>query len=81
MNDWSAEIITEPSPGKRISEKQLMKYTKCNNTPAIELENYPRHTQVVKQCVKVVSDVSLRTKTAVWVFRYTNQFASKYVKL
>ena len=33
-----------------------MKYIKYSNTPAIELENYPCHTQAVERCVKLVSD-------------------------
>ena len=59
MSDWSSrstENITEPSANKRISEKDLMKYIKYNNAPAIEVENYPCRTQVVERCVKLVSD-------------------------
>ena len=56
MSDWSAKNITELPPDKRISEKEMMKYIKYNNTPAIELENYPCHTQAVERCVKLSSD-------------------------
>ena len=56
MSDWSAENITELPSDKSISEKELMKHIKYNNTPAIELENYPCHTQVVERYVKLVSD-------------------------
>ena len=35
-----------------------MKYIKHNNTSAIELKNYPCHTQTIKQCVKLVSDAA-----------------------
>ena len=52
MSDWSKENITEPSANKRISEKDLMKYIKYNNAPAIEVENYPCRTQAVERCVK-----------------------------
>ena len=41
-----------------ISEKDLMKYIKHKNAPAIELENYPCHTQAVARCVKLVSDAA-----------------------
>ena len=33
-----------------------MKYIKHNNTSAIELKNYPCHTQAVKGCVNLASD-------------------------
>ena len=56
MSDWSAENITELPTDKRISKKESMKYIKYNNTPAIELENYPCHTQAVERCVKLVRD-------------------------
>ena len=35
-----------------------MKYIKQNNTPAIDLKNYPCHTQAVELCVKLVSDAA-----------------------
>ena len=35
-----------------------MKYIKHKNAPAIELENYPCHSQVVARCVKLVSDAA-----------------------
>ena len=56
MSDWSAENIIELPLDKRIFAKELMKYIKYNNTPAIKLENYPCHTQAVERCVKLVSD-------------------------
>ena len=33
-----------------------MKYIKHNNTPAIELKNYPCHTLDVERCINLVSD-------------------------
>ena len=56
ISDWSVENIIEPSPDKRISEEELMKYSKFNNRLATELNNYPCHTQVVERFVKLVSD-------------------------
>ena len=38
------KLLQNP-PDKGISKKQLIKYIKYNNTPAIELKNYPCHTQ------------------------------------
>ena len=53
------KILQSPLPLISIfSKKKLMKYIKYNNTPAIELENYPCHTQAVKQCVKLVSNAA-----------------------
>ena len=37
MIDWSAENITEPFLTSDISEKELMKCIKHNNTPTIKL--------------------------------------------
>ena len=50
------KILQNPPPDKRISEKESTKYIKYNNKPAIELDNYPRYTQAVERCVKLVSD-------------------------
>ena len=32
------------------------RYIKYNYTPAIELQNYPCHTQAVEQCVNLVNN-------------------------
>ena len=38
-----------------VSEKELMTYIKHNNTPAIELKNYPCNTQAVERSVNLLS--------------------------
>ena len=56
--NWANENVTEPPLTFNLSNQSLTEYVKEANTPVIELDNYPCHTQAVERCLKLVSEAS-----------------------
>lgn len=57
--DWTVEKVTEPPITTKISDEDLKIFINDPNTPLIDLDRFPCHTQAVERCIKLVTDASM----------------------
>ncbi|GBN59572.1 hypothetical protein AVEN_119971-1 [Araneus ventricosus] len=57
--DWSNCLVTEPTLTMHIKDKDLREMCKEEQFPVLTFEEFPRHTQPVELCVKVISEAAM----------------------